>query len=490
MGGGERTYHVKSSSSHKRHRRSQHEVRERYGEAGTKATSISSSIEGASKDTIIAETRPSASEPTAPSPASVTKDERSPPTDPTSPNYPDIPEQDWDPTDDEDGGKEYQTPSGGNDDHQRAPNIAQPSDTSFSEPSTLLPSGNASDLSIIPSTSDRSNLRHSSSSAQQPATFSAAFPLTTIGPSPANPTTVAQPVALVHSKVSSFCFNVWHCQHSFGPMQYGTQSSPPKQMNLLPAIEVQFRRPPNEINTTIPPSDNTAPSSPLSGTSNPPVDPPPQTIDTPLVLTRAPSRAPVQGKKPPPPNLNVQLRNVTEGSFLIRLRRIAPLPCTNPGPASTQPPLILVTETHDSNQHSTLTLVKNNCAQIMKRAKNYTLLACPTNGVLKPQTPNGNATKLSYRLHRSKQQQSIKCDRRCTSTLATCHVVCLADTIVGGSVVHQGKPAYRPFLRRHYPASKIFQEMDQGSRQDESIALCSDCVLPGSTIQAIDCMGT
>ena len=255
--------------------------------------------------------------------------------------------------------------------------------TNNSEPSTFLASSAASDLSTIPSTSDRS-LKDPPQPPSQATSFSTAFPLSNVA-SPANPlpSTSTRPLnpesdnPSVHTKVSSFSFNVWHRQHSLGPFQFGTQSSPQKQLNLLPAIEGEANAPASVSNpSNNPPATNpTSQSSPTSSTTlvptqeatqdAPPTQPPPERA-APL-LTRI-----IASRKTNNPNLKSVIRNISEGMYYIPLRRMDPFPCRNPGPSTMNAPLMIASPNPSPQQRLSLSLVKNDCAQMMKRAKNYT----------------------------------------------------------------------------------------------------------------------
>ena len=108
----------------------------------------------------------------------------------------------------------------------------------------------------------------------------------------------------------------------------------------------------------------------------------------PLGLTRA-----VGTRKPPPLNLKTLLPDVGPGSFLIKLRRLDPFYCKNPGPSSTNTPLVTVAANHSENAKSPLSLVKNHCALLMKRAKHYTsgITRSPT-GVMKQRRFQSNTS--------------------------------------------------------------------------------------------------
>ena len=328
----------KSSSSHKRRRRSQHDVREAYGAPATKETSIPSSVGGTTNgNPSIAEIEPGASSISQPPLDPPSNDPR----DDDASNYlqyPDVPDP-MDSSDEEDEEKdEYQTPN-----NRAFPTIAQQQDNinNSSEPSTFLASVAASDLSTsLPSTSDRSS-KPPPPPPPQNTSFSAAFPLANVAsPSnhlpatsrpPSNTTTL--PPSSTNTRVSSLNFNVWHRQYSLGSLQYGTQSSPQKSLNLLPAIEGQANATTSVANpTTNPPSRSPSASVPTMVPTQPSV-PEDTTQDpvaaAPLGLTRA-----VGTHKPPPLNLKTLLPDVGPGSFLIKLRRLDPFYCKNPGPSS------------------------------------------------------------------------------------------------------------------------------------------------------------
>ena len=323
-----------SSPSHKRRRHSQSQIRRLYAARDERQNTEMPSRNSADRSgNSLAEsqTRPSIS-------ASAQG-----PTSRSHPDVPDIP------------GLTYRTPP--TIDPPFA-GIQQPAASTNSEPTTLLGSTAVSDLSTIPS-SAQTNTNHPSPPALM---------LTRVPPDAGRSNPQATGHALLHQQpISSLAFNIWHRKGSFGHVQFGTQSSPPKAMHLVhpPTTTTNVASVPERTTTAA-----AAPSNPTNTTAS---------------TTSATSTT--RGDPVRPPMANVRVRKIDEGCFLIPLRKAPPLQCRRPGPSVNHPPLVVVTQKHTGSK-KTLPLASNNGAQLMRRAKNF------TSGVAR--SPTGSSKQRRY----------------------------------------------------------------------------------------------
>ena len=225
--------------------------------------------------------------------------------------------------------------------------------------STMVPTAGTSDLSTT------------SSNASAPPPRPRPEPT----PHPSNQSNESNPST--NNRAQPLFIDLWHNRDSVGQIQFGTQSSPQKALKLLAAMErtVPAEASNGEDPSPSPPDTITAAAPTLRLTKVPTTTAPPKKAP--------PKKGPP--KDPPPaasstnqdqqyPNLfKGKVTKVREGSYLVPLRRVPPLPCKNPGPAaSANTPLVLITPTLEASKKSSLTLVANYCSGMMRRAKNYT----------------------------------------------------------------------------------------------------------------------
>ena len=193
-----------------------------------------------------------------------------------------------------------------------------------------------------------------------------------------HPSSTDQTNPSVDKQAPSISFDLWHHRASVGQLQFGTQSSPQKALKLLPAMERSVTDGPNPpASASVTTATNPTPldgHEAIGGASAPDTT----TAVPTLRLTKAPPVAAARSSSanPNPQHHNLikgKLKKITEGSYLIPLRRMQPLPCKNPGPAAKKnTPLILVAQMTDSTTKASLSLVANHCSVMMRKAKNYT----------------------------------------------------------------------------------------------------------------------
>ena len=373
---------MSSSSSHKRRRWSQQDIRKLYGSQGTSESHPSHSSESVKE--------PNNKGIAKASTASNTNDNRTSVSLPSS--HSSLP---------------FSTP---NETKKKNQEVAR---TSQDEPSTFCGSATASDLSTIPSTVDP--LKQASPNTSHAA--SSLIQLSSSRPNPETEAVIASSATTnrsnnepsVHTRISSSVFNLWHRRGSVGLIEFGTQSLPPKKLNLLPAIERSARPvttatenqqlPDRTTNTevdeeeipTLNPQDDVSilnptplevaiPTNALPDPNEEEEEEEAQTNEAPAFrLTKAPPKVSVATAQKSlvshqqPVNLRGHVKNVTEGAFLLQLRRIDPLPCKYPGRSTKlNAPLVVVTAEADKRKRNKLSLVSNNCSLMMRRAKNYT----------------------------------------------------------------------------------------------------------------------
>ena len=253
----------KSSSSHKRHRKSQDDVRKVYVALPVREEVITDSTEAPSS---LAENPPSSSSHYS----AATGPDPPPPSEglpPPAPNDMDDSSRDdsEDSNEDEEGVNPYETPDAVRPPFSAAILQAQQDNNNYSGPSTFVPSGDASDLSTIPSTTDHSQQQKP---PPQMDSFSAAFPSSNVASSPStkaplsNTINAHPPVPSTHNRISDFSFNLWHRQQVFGAVEFGTQTSPQKSLNLLSAIEGNAAPPVSSAPTAADSDASSAPNHP------------------------------------------------------------------------------------------------------------------------------------------------------------------------------------------------------------------------------------
>ena len=268
--------------------------------------------------------------------------------------------------------------------------------TNTSEPSTLI----ASDLSTLPSTRTAAPpslvpIPHPSLPTASP--LSPPSGNTNRRQAHSNPQQSAQPSLhgnMMSSTSFNFSFNL--CQ-----VRFGTQTSPPKSTNLLSAIEDQAstsmsttnRETTTNPDDTTPPQDSDIPDSDLAGTNAS------HDATTAGVLSTTGSSSASGTSRAQP----VGARLITEGTFLLPLRRIEHLACKVPGPSLGNVPLIVVTPQHQGSK-KTLTLTSGNCAQLMRRAKNF------TNGVARSPTGKSKERRYNKQQNNKRKQHEIEDD--------------------------------------------------------------------------------
>ena len=250
-----------------------------------------------------------------------------------------------------------------------------------SEPSGFLDSAAASSLSTIPSERTQPaphRLQFTYNSLPSQATPGG--PTTTVGSS-------AQPTS--NRGASSLSFHLLHRRHSLGQVEFGTQSSPAKALNISQVVEEEH---PNNnhrhinVPTTTTNNNNNNPTSTNDPNNDlvtaytvatavaPPSEP---SADSNTTSTARPSVPLLQGRargtqaQAQYPNLKVKVKAISEGTYLVPLRRHPPLPCLNPGQSTKlHPPLVIVAPSAEKPQ--ALSLVSNHCLQLMRKAKNFT----------------------------------------------------------------------------------------------------------------------
>ena len=379
-----RTSSIMSSSSHKRHRLTQKEVRELFDARSVSERSMASDN---NQDESIAKNQT-----TTPSTSN-----RNPPSLPRFASLPTVNPQD------------YETPLAQKD--PPAPQSRSSEQSEQSEPSTFLSLEAASSMSTIPSEASSTRFVRRPS----PDTFSQAFPIAAVNAGITPNETFPRPTTMGLSSVS---FNLLHRRDSFGHVQFGTQSSPPKSMILNKSpndalcpntaallntndqasddrTTTGIRESQYTTATAIVQSDEASPQSADPSTANPPpADTDPNAPAPTFQLTR---HGAVHQRIQAFPNLKLKVKKVTEGAFLLHLRRHPPLPCANPGDAPTRnAPLIIVSPTADPKQP--LTLTSNFCSQLMRRSKNY------THGVMR--STNGTNKQQRYQSKTKKRKQA------------------------------------------------------------------------------------
>ena len=350
-----------STSSHKRHRLSQQKARKAYGAQGVDATSTPAT-EQVERITEIAKNQDNSN----PNPNLSSASENAfplPCTDSTAGDninatlgVPPPP---------------YETPMANN------PTLGQAASTqeNSEDQRGFLDSAAASSLSTIPSQPSLPVHRLQFSYHHTPSSNGSGNNPSPSNPPPTNPVT------------KSLAFNLLHRRHSFGNVEFGTQSSPAKPLNLQVApedqassnLETASQQQQEAATTTHDEANN-----PLSTTNNneagphasqytvatavaPPTDPSSDRRSGPIVTRRPTSQRDF-------PNLKVKVQKVTEGSYLVRLWRLwrqPPLPCLNPGNSASQHPRLVIVSPNPSTT-SPLTLASNHCSQLMRQAKNFT----------------------------------------------------------------------------------------------------------------------
>ena len=305
----------------------------------------------------------------------------------------------------------YETPLA-----SRQPQQQQSSNVGRSEPSTFLDSAAASSLSTL--ASDRT---------QPPRRVEmVAFPPLASNDSGHRPSgNEVDEEAQTHNPttrgVSSLSFQLWHRKNSFGEMEFGTQSSPPKPLSTLqlsaqsPGVEQPEDAPNTEytVPTAVAPSASTQEPT-TAPTTN---DPSPTPIQAPTATKPSPTYAHLTGR----------VKNVKEGAYLLPLRRQPPFACANPGnSAMLHPPLIVVSPTATTTR-SKLTLASNNCSQLMRKAKNY------TSGVTR--SSNGKSKQQRYQ-PQSKKRKSISEQSAVSSTLSDATPIPSPSSPTGTHAIH------------------------------------------------------